>query len=298
MALLSSLRQFGGLVRLSHTIFGLPFTFAAAALAHAAATEGKLVAATEGLTGAKMLWIILAFTGARTAAMGFNRIVDRKIDAKNPRTAERELPAGKITLAAVSVFTGLSVLVFLGSTWALGGVALALSPLCLLVIFAYSLFKRFSWASHLILGIALAMGPAGAWVAVTGNLHSFATPTILMIAVASWVAGFDILYSLQDEQFDRSVGLHSIPVTFGTRGAVLLSAALHVVTAGALLCVHVAEDLGAWHLGGVALVSTILVYEHWIVGPGRLNRINRAFFDLNGYVSIAYLVCVLLDVFV
>lgn len=288
---LTTLARLASLVRLSHTIFGLPFALAAAGLAHRSA----LAHGGDGLTLARLGFILLAFTGARTAAMGFNRIVDRRIDADNPRTAGRELPAGLLSLRAAWLLTVLSALVFLFAAWSLGPVPLYLSPICLLVILGYSLFKRFSWSAHLVLGLALALAPGGAWVAITGTLSDLTTPLWLMLAVACWVAGFDILYSLQDESFDRARGLHSIPVRFGVRGALILSGLLHLVTLAGLLVVHLHAGLGPWHALGLALVAAILVYEHAIVSPTDLSRIDRAFFDLNGYISLAYLACVLVD---
>jgi 4-hydroxybenzoate polyprenyltransferase len=248
------------------------------------------------MTWFKLLWIVLAFTGARTTAMGFNRIVDRKIDAQNPRTASRELPSGKIGLGAAWTLTMLAALVFVGAAAALGPVALAFSPVCLLVICGYSLFKRFSWAAHLILGVALALGPAGAWVAVTGGLEGFAVPGLMMVAVASWVAGFDVIYSLQDRDFDDDAGLHSIPVAFGVRGALWISGLLHLVTAAALVALQLFAGLGLAHLVGLIAVVAILAYEHWIVRPDDLSRIDKAFFDLNGWISIAYFAAMLIDV--
>lgn len=293
----TTLVRYASLVKLSHTIFGLPFTLAAGILAHRAAVAGELGAGDGvGMTWIKLAWIIVAFTGARTTAMGFNRIADRKIDGANPRTATRELPAGTISLRAATAFTVLAAGLFVGATAALGPVALAFSPLCLLVICGYSLFKRFSWAAHLILGIALSLGPAGAWVAVTGTLAGFELPAIMMVAVASWVAGFDVIYSLQDFDYDAQAGLHSIPVKFGVRGALWISGILHLITAAALVGVHLLAGLGLAHLVGMILVVTILAYEHWIVRPHDLSRINKAFFDLNGWISIAYFAAMLVDV--
>lgn len=285
--MLTTLQRLGSLVRLSHTVFGLPFALAAAGLAHRSA----LAHGGEGLTLARLGLILLAFTGARTAAMGFNRIVDRRIDADNPRTAGRELPAGLLSLRAAWALTLGAILVFGLAAWALGPVPLILSPLCLVIILGYSLFKRFSWSAHLVLGVALALAPGGAWLAVTGTLDDLTTPLWLMLAVACWVAGFDVIYSLQDHDFDRARGLHSIPVRFGVRGALILSGALHLVTALALLAVHLHAGLGAWHGLGLALITATLIYEHAIVRPDDLSRINRAFFDLNGYISLAYLLC-------
>jgi 4-hydroxybenzoate polyprenyltransferase len=287
----TTLRRFASLVRLSHTVFGLPFALASAAIAdQAAEAMGQ-----EGLSWARFGWIVLAFTAARTAAMGFNRIADREIDGRNPRTAGRELPRGAISLPSAWTLTLLSTLVFAGAAWALGPLPLALAPACVLVIFGYSLFKRISWSAHLVLGIALSLAPGGAWVAVTGTLEGWQVPTLLMVAVATWVAGFDILYSLQDESHDRSEGLHSVPVRFGVRGALVLSGLLHVATVGGLVAMHVWGGLGVLHAVGIGLIAAILGYEHWIVRPGDLSRINRAFFDLNGYVSIGYLACTLAD---
>lgn len=290
----ATLVHYASLVRLSHTIFGLPFTLAAGVLAHRASLAG--LGDGDGMTWIELVLIVVAFTGARTAAMGFNRIVDRRFDAENPRTRERELPAGKISLTAAWALTGLAALVFVAASAALGPVALALSPVCLVIIGGYSLFKRFSATAHLILGLALALGPAGAWVAVTGTLDGFLIPGLMMAAVATWVAGFDVIYSLQDHEFDRAAQLHSIPVALGVRGALIVSALLHLATAAALIALHLVAGLGWPHLVGVAAVVAILIYEHWLVRPGDLSRIDKAFFDLNGYISIAYFVALLGDV--
>ena len=290
----TTLVRYASLVRLSHTIFGLPFTLAAGILAHRAALAG--LGDGVGMTWIKLLWIVVAFTGARTTAMGFNRIVDREIDAANPRTASRELPAGAISLAAAWALTLLAAAVFVAADAALGPVALALTPVCFLVICGYSLFKRFSWAAHLILGIALSLGPAGAWVAVTGGLEGFAIPGVMMVAVGTWVAGFDVIYSLQDRDYDEGAGLHSIPVAFGVRGALWFSAILHALTAAALVTLQLLAGLGVAHLVGLIAVVAILVYEHWIVRPDDLSRIDKAFFDLNGWISIAYFAAMMIDV--
>lgn len=282
------LTNFSSMIRLSHTIFGLPFTLASVCLA--------IHMDASALSGWKLLWIILAFTGARSTAMAFNRIVDRHFDGKNPRTAMRELPRGAISLASAWAFTGLASGLFLLASWALGPLPLRLAPVCLLIVCAYSLMKRFSWASHVFLGLALSLAPGGAWIAITGSFHHWPIPLLLMFAVATWVAGFDILYSLQDEVFDRSHGLFSIPVRFGTAGALTMSSGLHVFTVLCLLALHLYASLGIWHGIGVGLITAMLIYEHRLVRPDDLRHLNRAFFDLNGYISIAYLICVGLDV--
>lgn len=288
------LARLSSLVKLPHTVFGLPFAFASALVAHAQATA----AGHLGLTWTRGLLIVLAFTCARTAAMAFNRIVDRRIDAANPRTADRELPAGTVSLRAAIAFTVIATVGFVGSAAALGTLPGILSLPCLVIIFGYSFFKRFSSSAHLVLGVALSLSPAGAWVAITGSLSPWPIPVLLMAAVASWVAGFDILYSLADEDFDRAQGLHSIPVRFGRTGAMVLSGLLHVVTAGALVGFHVMAGLGLAHLAGVAIMIALLAYEHWIVRPSDLSRLDKAFFDLNGWAALTYLAAVLVDVLV
>ena len=287
----TAIRTYGRMIRFSHTVFGLPFAVASTALAHRFALEHGL----PGLTLGRLLLVILAFTGARSAAMGFNRIVDRHIDALNPRTAARELPSGVISLPAAWALTLLAAAVFVAAAWALGPLPALLSPLCLLIIGSYSFFKRFSWSSHLILGMALSLAPGGAWVAVTGTFDGWVTPVLLMATVATWVAGFDILYALSDLEFDRKHGLHSIPARFGVAGSLWLSGALHVGSTLALVLLHVHAALPWTHAAGVVLIASILFYEHWIVRPGDLSRLGKAFFDLNGWVSIAYMLAVLVS---
>lgn len=288
---MKALRDFASLVKLSHTVFGLPFALAATALAHRSArAHGEL-----GLDVWRVALIIVAFTAARAAAMGFNRIVDRRFDAANPRTADREIPRGVISLSAAWTMTIVAVLAFCGASALLGPLPAVLAPACLVVLLGYSLFKRWSWSSHLVLGLALALAPGGAWIAVTGGLVDADIPIHLMLAVATWVAGFDILYALQDESFDRANGLHSIPARFGTKGALVISAGLHVATVAALVIVHQHAGLGWVHACGVGGIAIVLAWEHAIVKPGDLSRLGRAFFDMNGWVSLGYLAAVLGD---
>lgn len=282
---------FGGLVKLSHTVFGLPFALAATALAHRHAQA----AGAAGLDAWRLVLIVLAFTGARAAAMGYNRIVDRRFDAANPRTATREIPSGVVSVRAASVMTVLAAVVFVAASAALGPVAGLLSLPCLALVLGYSHTKRFSWASHLVLGAALSLAPGGAWIAVTGGFDGATVPLLLMAAVATWVAGFDVLYALQDEAFDRAHGLHSIPARFGTLGAIVISALLHVGTLAALVLLHRVAQLGSIHALGIAAIALVLVAEHAIVRPGDLSKLGRAFFDLNGWISLGYLGTVLLD---
>ena len=276
--------RFGRMVKFEHTLFALPFALAAAALA----------ARGHGLPVARLFGIVVAMAGARTAAMGFNRIVDRHFDAKNPRTARREIPTGAISLRAAWALTLAAAAVFVLAAAALGPLCLALSPIALLLLFGYSYTKRFTALCHLFLGLAIASGPAGAWIAVRGDFGW--TPGLLMLAVACWIAGFDVLYALSDRDFDRATGLHSIPARLGIPGALAVSALLHVVTVVALFALASTAHLGVPYLLGVGLVTGLLVYEHAIVRPNDLSRLDVAFFNLNGYVSVAFFVATLVDV--
>jgi 4-hydroxybenzoate polyprenyltransferase len=282
---LAPVMTFGRMIKFEHTIFALPFALAAAAIA----------ARGHGITVMRLLGIIVAMAAARTAAMGFNRIADRHIDAKNPRTARRELPAGAVTLRAAWTLTAASAAVFVGAAALLGPLCLALSPVALALLFGYSFTKRFTFLCHLFLGLAIAAGPAGAWIAVRGDFTL--VPGLLMVAVACWIAGFDVLYALADRDFDKDAGLHSIPARFGVRGALVISGALHAVTLAALVALAPVAHLGAPYLVGVAIVTALLVYEHAIVRPSDLTRLDAAFFTLNGYVSVAFFLATLTDVF-
>jgi 4-hydroxybenzoate polyprenyltransferase len=278
-----TLRQVGSLVKFSHTIFALPFALAAVVLA---APFGQV-------TWLRVSLIVVCIAAARTAAMAFNRLVDRDIDAQNPRTADREIPRGLLSVGFVRALVAGSCLVFVIGAYLLGPLPLLLSPIALGLALGYSYVKRFSSLCHLVLGAAIAFAPGGAWIAVGAPVT--AAPWLLVIAVATWVGGFDILYSLQDEGFDRGAGLYSIPSRVGVRGSLWISALLHVVTLVCLVGVGSVLARGVAYFAGTALVGGILVYEHMIVRPSDLSRINKAFFDLNGYISVGFLVCVLID---
>jgi 4-hydroxybenzoate polyprenyltransferase len=280
---LTEVVKFGRMIKFEHTLFALPFALAAAAIA----------ARGHGLSVARLAGIVLAMAGARTAAMGFNRIVDRHIDAKNPRTANRELPAGAISVRAAWTMTLVATAVFVVAAAALGPLCLALSPVALVFLYGYSLTKRFTALCHLFLGLAIASGPAGAWIAVRGDFGW--APGLLMIAVGAWIAGNDILYALADRDFDRTAGLHSIPARLGVSGALVISALCHLVTAVALVALWSVAHLGAPYLTGVVVVVALLIYEHAIVRPSDLSRLGVAFFNLNGYVSVAFFIATLVD---
>jgi 4-hydroxybenzoate polyprenyltransferase len=275
---------FGRMIKFSHTVFALPFALAAATLA----------ARGHGISPLRLLAIVIAMASARTAAMGFNRIVDRHFDARNPRTAQRELPAGVVSLRAAWTLTLASAALFVGAAAALGPLCLALSPVALLLLFGYSFTKRFTFLCHLFLGLAIASGPAGAWIAVRGDFA--ATPILLMIAVTTWIGGFDVLYAIADAAFDRKAGLHSIPARFGVVPALHVSATLHGITAGTLIALTFAAQLGAPYLISLGAVIGLLVWEHTIVTADDLSRLDVAFFNLNGYVSMLFFLGTLADV--
>ncbi len=283
---LERVARFGRMVKFSHTVFAMPFALAAAAIA----------ARGHGITVARIAAIILAMVGARTAAMGFNRIVDRRIDAKNPRTAGRELPTGQVSVTVATTLTLASIGLFIAAAAYLGPLCLALSPVALGLVLGYSYTKRFTWLCHIFLGLAIAAGPGGAWIAVRGAIDP---PALwLMVAVMTWIGGFDILYALSDRDFDQREGLFSIPARFGVKVALVISGGLHALAVAALVMVARSGGLGVVYLAGVGVVAAILVWEHTIVRPSDLSRLDMAFFNLNGYVSVAFFAATVGDVLV
>lgn len=278
----SAIATYGRMIKFSHSIFAMPFALSAAVLASRSAP----------ITATQIGLIVACMVAARSCAMGFNRIVDRQFDARNPRTAIREIPSGQISLGAATAITGLAGALFVALAFLLNPLCGWLSPVALGIVCGYSYAKRFTALVHLWLGVALGLAPVAVWIALTGTVAPLAL--LLAGAVATWVAGFDILYSLQDESFDRGQGLHSVPVALGERGAMVVSALLHVVTVGLLAAVPSFATLGWGYWLGFAAITGVLTYEHWIVRPGDLSRIDKAFFDLNGYVSLIFFagVCV------
>ena len=273
------------MIKFEHTIFALPFAFL-----------GMLLAAEGFPPWRTVAWIALAMVGARSAAMGFNRLIDRHIDAANPRTAGRALPAGQISARFVVAFVIASAALLVFAAWQLNPLALALSPLALLILLGYSLTKRFTWLSHVALGLSLAGAPLGAWIAVRGDVAL--APAVLGGAVLLWVAGFDILYALQDEAFDRAAGLFSIPARFGTAGALWLSGLFHV---GALVLLALVPQLYEPGLGlaygmGWLGCAVLMAYQHWIVRPGDLSRLDAAFFTANGALAVWLFVTTAVDI--
>jgi 4-hydroxybenzoate polyprenyltransferase len=282
IAVFQQAKTYSKMIKLSHSIFALPFALAAAVLASREVT----------VTGWQIALIVGCMVAARSSAMGFNRLVDRDIDAANPRTANREIPAGEISVSMAWAFTLGSAAIFVGLCALLGKTVLWLSPIALGVVWGYSLTKRWTALCHVFLGLALALAPTAVWIALTGSYS--AVPALLSLAVGSWVAGFDIIYSCQDVDFDQNNGLHSIPAALGLRGALIVSGLFHLVTVGALIALPMVVSLGWIWWVGVTVIGGVLAYEHWIVRPDDLSRIDKAFFDLNGYVSLLFLVFVVL----
>lgn len=279
--------DYSNLVKLPHTVFALPFALVGATLA----SYRFPVSLTE------IAWILLAFTSARFAAMGFNRVVDRAIDARNPRTRGREIPSGKLSVQEATLAVVASSAVFLLSAGMLNRLCLLLAPFALAWIFFYSYTKRFTRWSHLVLGFALAIAPVGAYLAIAGTWSDPALALLVLAgAVLCWVAGFDILYSLQDEGFDRENGLHSVPAAFGIPGAIRISRILHVLCAGLfLLSGFLFPGTGLVYFAGVALIAAMLAYEQSLVRPNDLSRIDAAFFNINGAMSLVFCALVLLE---
>jgi 4-hydroxybenzoate polyprenyltransferase len=270
------------MVKIEHTVFALPFTFMSA-----------LLALRGWPSPAQVGWILLAMVGARSAAMAFNRLVDLPFDAQNPRTQGRALPRRLVTKGFVAAFVvaGSAALVFAASQ--LNRQALLLSPLALAVVLGYSFTKRFTWLSHVVLGVALGAAPVGAWVALRGDVA--AAPLVLGLAVVLWVAGFDIIYSCQDVEFDRKVALHSIPERFGTAVALRVSAFFHLLMLLILGILFWKEHLGTISYLGLVAVGLLIAYEHRLVRPGDLSRADTAFFTVNGWISVLLFMTTMID---
>jgi 4-hydroxybenzoate polyprenyltransferase len=276
-------RRFASLVKIEHTVFALPFAYVGALLA------------VDGVPSARsLLWITVAMVGARSLAMGLNRLVDAGIDARNPRTAARELPSGRLRSWQVAVFCAASLGVFLAAVWQLDPLVRWLWPIPVAGFVVYPYLKRFTWLSHAWLGAVDGLAPVGAWVALTGELPWQAWA--LGAAVALWIAGFDLFYSLFDLDIDRAQGLHSWATRFGVRGTFAGARLFHVATVGLLVAAGLALDVGAFYWLGVAAVAALLLYEHTLVRPHDLSRLDAAFFTVNGVISVVFFAFVLADV--
>ena len=270
------------MIRFSHSVFALPFAF-----------TGALIAASGIPTPRTIFWITLAMIGARSGAMGMNRIIDREIDRENPRTSYREIPSGKIETREAAIFTVIALLLFIFAAYNLNILAFMLSPLVIFILFLYSYTKRFTWMSHFVLGIAISVAPLGAWIAVKGTFDMRILP--LVVAVVFWLAGFDILYALHDIDFDRNHKLYSIPQRFGIGKAIHLSRLFHGITMLLLMYTGFLFGLGVFYWVGMSIVAFLFFYEHSLVKPDDLSKLNIAFFNMNGYISATVFVFSFLD---
>jgi 4-hydroxybenzoate polyprenyltransferase len=285
----SRLARYASLVKLPHTVFALPFALVGVTLAsYVAPVNARVVG-----------WVVVAFTAARFAAMAFNRVVDRAIDARNPRTRSRELPSGALGVGEAVTSIAVASAVFVLAAGMLNPLCLALSPVALAWVLFYSYTKRFTRWSHLALGLGLGIAPVGGFLAVTGRWSQpWWMLCALALAVTTWVGGFDIFYALQDEAFDRREGLHSIPVAFGARGAVAIARLLHLATVALLALVGLATPAGGGGLlyfAGVAVAAGLLVYEHALVRADDLSRLDAAFFTMNGIISVTFFAFVIAE---
>jgi 4-hydroxybenzoate polyprenyltransferase len=278
-------RRFASLVKFEHTVFALPFAYV-----------GALLAVDGAPSAHDLLWVTVAMVGARSLAMALNRLIDAGIDARNPRTAGRELPSGALSSGQALAFCAASLGIFLVAVYQLDPLVRWLWPIPVLAFVIYPYLKRWSWLSHAWLGAVDGLAPVGAWVAITGELPLEAW--LLGAAVACWVAGFDLFYSMLDVEFDRAEGLHSVAARFGESGTFLGARLLHAATVAFLVAAGLGLSVGLLYWLGVAAVALLLLYEHSLVRPGDLRRLDTAFFTMNGVISVAFFAFVLLDVLV
>jgi len=282
VSLLRDIRIALEMIKWEHSIFALPFALC-----------GAMLAARGWPAAWQLFWIVVAMVGARSAAMAFNRLVDADIDAANPRTSMRAIPAGALSRKFVAVFVVISAGVLILAAWRLNRLAFYLSPVALAVVFLYSFTKRFTRWSHLVLGFALGIAPAAAWIAVRGSLD----PRILLLtaAVTFWVSGFDVLYACQDYEFDRQRGLYSIPRFAGIGNALWIARVLHFIMLGLLAALVMVFGLGKFSLAGVLVVAVLLIYEHSLVRANDLSKLNAAFFTMNGVISVVFFLFIAAD---
>ncbi|HZG57466.1 UbiA-like polyprenyltransferase [Paenibacillus sp.] len=283
---MNKVKVFLEMIKFEHTVFALPFAYMGAILA-ATTSTGALPAWSD------IGWITLAMVGARSAAMGLNRVIDAAFDAENPRTALRAIPAGLLSKKEVLVFISVSFALLFFAAAQLNPLCVRLLPVAVFFLTFYSYTKRFTWLCHVVLGVTIALAPLGGWVAVTGAFDPVAL--VLFGAVAFWVAGFDILYACQDVDFDRRRGLHSIPARFGVARALLIARSFHVLTAVGLVSIWAMADLGWAYAVGLGIAYAVLAYEHALVKPHDLSRINTAFMTMNGILSLVMFVFTLID---
>lgn len=282
---INKVKVFAEMIKFEHTVFALPFAYIGALLAQRGIPDARHV-----------FWITMAMVGARTAAMSLNRLIDRHIDANNPRTAGRALPKGLLSIAEVWGYVVVSFALLFVAASALNPLCVKLMPIAVAFLVAYPYIKRFSWTCHLVLGFSLGLAPAGSWVAMTGSLDFPAI--VLGVGVMFWVAGFDVIYACQDFEFDRQAGIHSIPARFGLAGGLRVSKGLHVATILHFLSLGWILQLGWIYYAGVVLAAGILYYEHHLVKPDDLSRVDAAFMNMNGILSVMMFVFTLLDILI
>lgn len=283
------MKNYLSLIKFSHTIFALPFAMIGFFLA--------ISLGTSSINWITLIFVVLCMIFARSAAMAFNRYIDRRIDLANPRTAEvREIPNGTITPKNALAFVIINCVLFIATTYFINPLCFYLSPIALFVVLGYSLTKRFTALCHLVLGVGLALAPIGAYLAVTGTFAWL--PLFFSFAVLFWVSGFDIIYALQDEEFDKQQKLHSIPVLLGKKNALMLSVFLHLITASCVVYAGYFGDFGLYYWIGCGIFIALLLYQHLIVKPNDLSKVNLAFFTTNGVASVLFAVFVLLDIFI
>lgn len=282
MSLFKKFTDYLRLIKFSHSVFALPFAFTSALIA------------AEGIpTLSQIFWITVAMVGGRSGAMGMNRIIDRRIDAINPRTKNREIPRGVIKTWEAFIFTAIAFALLVLAAYMLNPLCFKISPLVLLVLIVYSYTKRFTWLSHIVLGSALSLAPMGAWIAVRGTFDS--QILLLCFAVMFWVAGFDVFYALQDIDFDKTHGLYSMPGRFGIKTSLWIARFFHLITIGLLLSMIPVFNLSGFYLAGVLIALILLLYEHALVKPHDLSKLDMAFFNMNGYISITIFVFTLIN---
>ncbi|MCL6602388.1 MAG: putative 4-hydroxybenzoate polyprenyltransferase [Paenibacillus sp.] len=277
------------MIKFEHTVFALPFAFMGALL-------GSVVMFGSLPSWSKIGWIVIAMFGARSAAMGLNRLIDRISDAKNPRTAGRAIPAGLLKAGEVILFIAISFFLLFWAAFKLNPLSAKLLPIAVFLLVLYSFTKRFTWACHIILGLTIALAPLGGWVAVTGNVDW--TAMVFYFTIVFWTAGFDIIYSCQDVEFDTKEGLYSIPVRFGVANALIIARVFHILTGVGFISLLFMTDLSWWYVAGMIIAYIILFYEHHIVSPSDLSRLQTAFFTMNGVLSIVVFSFTLIDLVV
>lgn len=277
------------MIKFEHTVFALPFAFMGTLL-------GAVTVNQSMPTWAQIGWVLMAMFGARSAAMGLNRLIDRASDAKNPRTANRAIPAGLLKISEVVIFIIASFALLFWASSQLNSLSMKLLPIAVVMLVLYSYTKRFTWLCHIVLGLTIALAPLGGWVAVTGKVDAAAW--VLFGTIVFWIAGFDIVYACQDVEFDTEEGLNSIPVRFGVANSLKIARAFHIITALGFIGLLLLSQLGWWYIAGMIIAYLILFYEHYIVSPADLSRLQTSFFTMNGVLSIVVFSFTLIDLVV